>query len=256
MTAETNTETPFRAEWDDPFSDLFQPMTGGGGVEFPSPVPHDDFESLVGLDTIQRAYSELAKECTTEALSIIPGIPSYEEVIKFKPLDLVLTRNGVSLKTIYPESARRADYLYDVIREVGSEVRTSKITPARLTIVDRKVAMISSESTGTFTKPISYRTRVNGAVSSLCALFDVLWQQSTPFFLEASIKAETLNEREYLVLSGLVAGWNDQQIARLINRGERTVQREINALLAVFGTNSRLTLAIEAHRLGIRAASV
>lgn len=254
MSVDENIDAPFKEYGDDPLSDMFGVMDDSHHVEFSTGVDQEDFEPLVGLDAIREAYIALSAECKKEALTVLPDIPSAAEICRSQPTDREMVTRGIVVKTIIPEAARRAQYIYGSIQNAGSEVRTSRVTPSRLTLVDQKVAVVSANAAGILRTPIAYRTRVDGAVSSLHALFETLWEQATPFFLEMSMSAEPLGEREYLVLSGLVAGWSDEEIARLIGLGPRTVQRVLREIADTLNAESRTALAVEAYKHGIPPA--
>ena len=59
-----------------------------------------------------------------------------------------------------------------------------------------------------------------------------------------------LNERQRLIVSLLADGASDTQIARRLYIGQRTVQREVAALMALVGAASRFALGAEAARRG------
>ncbi|MEV0646536.1 helix-turn-helix transcriptional regulator [Phytomonospora sp. NPDC050363] len=59
-----------------------------------------------------------------------------------------------------------------------------------------------------------------------------------------------LNDRQRLIVGMLAEGASDTQIARRLYIGQRTVQREVAALMAVVGAASRFALGAEAARRG------
>lgn len=59
-----------------------------------------------------------------------------------------------------------------------------------------------------------------------------------------------LNERQTLIVGMLAEGASDTQIARRLYIGQRTVQREVAALMALVGAASRFALGAEAARRG------
>ncbi|GIG69853.1 LuxR C-terminal-related transcriptional regulator [Phytomonospora endophytica] len=59
-----------------------------------------------------------------------------------------------------------------------------------------------------------------------------------------------LNERQTLIVGMLAEGASDTQIARRLYIGQRTVQREVAALMALVGAASRFALGAEAALRG------
>ena len=110
-------------------------------------------ERLVGLDRIQSRLEVLARDLRAECLSVMPGgAQSQASLDASRPLDRDALERGISILTLYQDSARHdlatASYAR-WLTDLGGQVRTAPMLPPRMLIFDREVAIIPIDPANT-----------------------------------------------------------------------------------------------------------
>lgn len=210
-------------------------------------------EHLVGLDAIQVRLEELSRELTSECLSVMPGgAQSQASLDASRPLDQDALANGIELLTLYQDSARNDPTTYAYARwmtENGGQVHTAPITPPRMLIFDRRVAIVPIDPAST--KLGALCTREPAIVASLIAIFHQAWSTSVPLGTLTTGDSETgLTALEKQLLTLLGAGMTDAAAGSRLGISARTVRRQMAALMERLGATSRFEAGLKAAQHG------
>ena len=157
-------------------------------------------------------------------------------------------QQGRRARAIYPVRAlHEARSLLTVRSEAGEEIRLLPEVPTRLGIVGPNRAILP-EFPGVF----SMRTivlRDPGLVSILTSYFEVLWAQGVA--LHSLVEGDSSETMQGLLLTELASGARDEQIARRLGIGLRTVRRRVANLMMELGAETRFEAGVEAVRRGL-----
>lgn len=128
----------------------------------------------------------------------------------------------------------------------GEEIRLLSEVPSRLGIVGEHRALLPPYP-GT-TNERSLVIRDPGIVSHLKLYFEELWDRAValPVFEAQDVRGEARR----LLLSELAEGARDEQIARTLGIGLRTVRRRIASVMEELGVETRFQAGVEAVRRG------
>jgi len=87
--------------------------------------------------------------------------------------------------------------------------------------------------------------RQHSIVQALTLLFEWMWDDALPFDL--GLRRDAARR---LLLQQLASGAQDEQIARRLGLGLRTVRRRVAELMSELGADSRFQAGVEAARRG------
>ncbi|GAB7185207.1 LuxR C-terminal-related transcriptional regulator [Kitasatospora sp. Ki12] len=210
-------------------------------------------ERLEGLDAIQFKLETLAQKVSGECLAVMPGgAQSQASLDASKPLDEAAMQRGVTLMTLYQDSARRDPATLAYARwftDSGGEVRTCPTLPPRMLLFDRELAVVPIDPADT--KRGALCTDAPGIVAPLVALFEQTWRAAVPLGADRSKDAETglsTSERELLTL--LASGLTDEVAGRRLGISARSVRRQMAALMERLGASSRFEAGLKAAQRG------
>ncbi|MEV7187448.1 LuxR C-terminal-related transcriptional regulator [Kitasatospora sp. NPDC093102] len=210
-------------------------------------------ERLDGLDAIQFKLETLARGVSDECLAVMPGgAQSQDSLDASRPLDEAAMRRGVSLLTLYQDSARNDPPTLAYARwmtESGGEVRTCPTLPPRMLLFDREIAVVPIDPANTRLGALC--TRQAGIVAALVALFEQTWRSAVPLGADRSKDTRTglsASERELLTL--LAAGLTDEVAGRRLGISARSVRRQMAALMERLGASSRFEAGLKAAQHG------
>jgi DNA-binding CsgD family transcriptional regulator len=208
---------------------------------------------LVGLDTIQAQLEILAKDLTSECLSVMPGgAQSQASLVASHPLDRDAMARGISLLTLYQDSVRNDPETLAYARwltELGGQVRTAPVLPLRMLIFDRKVAVIPIDPTNSRLGALC--TSEPGFVVSLTTVFDQAWSTAIPLGADVDADIETgLSPIDRELLKLLATGLTDEAAGRRLGVSARTVRRQMAALMERLGAASRFEAGLKAAQRG------
>jgi DNA-binding MarR family transcriptional regulator/DNA-binding CsgD family transcriptional regulator len=219
---------------------------------------HELVEIAVGPAFSQR-FEQIQRSAKSELMFFI--VPPYEIPHPENTIELELLAKGVAYKALYCQDALREPHaLADIGRYVaaGEEARVLPSLPLKGVIADRSLALV----------PVSHGQPALGIgaafvhscslVDALTALFDLLWAQATPLALSslqesgASVTAPRMpfSAKDAEVLSMMLSGLPDAEIARQLGIGVRTLERRISALMAAASATNRMQLGWRASELG------
>ncbi len=190
-----------------------------------------------------RSVSEAVRGCTREFCAALP----YRVTRLIAP-DLVDRCRGGQGETV-----QRLIHLPDPAAPVvqalpATEARIQPVDSAALPIVmvDRRMAIVSLNTV----RPERSAVLVRGSdtLDELTRTFERMWAASHPLPDGDSGP----RDRREAIMAGLSRGLTDAAIAAALRIGERTVRREIQALMATTGARSRfqlgMHLALRHHR--------
>ena len=158
-------------------------------------------------------------------------------------------------RTVLDEEAAEKDLLISLDR--GQEIRMVQSLPAKLLIVDDSIAMVQLDDGGLGHSEIAV-VRAGGLLDCLVFSFESLWRSAIqlregpgrrvdPSLTSPNDLADPA-DREVLTL--LLAGCTDAQVAARLGIGLRTVQRRVRRLMDLAGTDSRVLLGWHARDRG------
>ncbi|MEU4643504.1 helix-turn-helix domain-containing protein [Micromonospora sp. NPDC023814] len=136
----------------------------------------------------------------------------------------------------------------------GYEIRIAAELPSKMIIVDRETVLLPMLPDQTSVHPGFLLVRGQALVHLLVALFERVWQAATPLRLTATGLAEgspAWDDVDVALLTYLLSGMPDKTVASRLGTSERTVQRRIQRLMKLAGTDSRMQLAWYAARSGL-----
>ncbi|MET9929695.1 MULTISPECIES: helix-turn-helix transcriptional regulator [unclassified Streptomyces] len=218
----------------------FQPMTDSSGVEL-----------LVGVDRIRDRLAELSRHIEHEVMAFVPDAPDAKNIEAAKPLDSELLGRGVRMRTLYPESVRNnpagTEYA-KWLASAGGEVRTTPDVPVRMTVIDRRVAVLPvyGENSGHSAVLLTG----DGALTALCALFDLAWGRADPLGTARTRDERGLTSQERETLRLLEHGHTDETIAKRLGISSRTTRRVVAGVMDTLGARSRFQAGALAAQRG------
>lgn len=212
----------------------------------------DGIEHLVGLDAVQARLEILAAELTSECLSVMPGPQSEASLAASRPLDADALDRGISVLTLYQDSARNDAATYAYARwltDLGGEVRTAPLLPPRMLIFDRRIALVPIDPENTRAGAIC--TTEGGIVASMVAIYEQAWEIAVPLGACAVADSLTgLTPEEQEILRMIAMGLTDEAAGRRLGLSERTVRRKISGLMERLGATSRFEAGVKAAQRG------
>jgi sugar-specific transcriptional regulator TrmB len=122
----------------------------------------------------------------------------------------------------------------------GEECRIAPSLPFKLIVADRKIAIIPLD----LARPDGpvLLVRSSSLLEALCAVFELLWRNATPFPLDDSDQAASGRQASASLLSLLTSGLNDKAIELELGMSHRTLARRISELMKEFGATTRCQL--------------
>ncbi|MER8035467.1 helix-turn-helix domain-containing protein [Streptomyces hydrogenans] len=219
------------------------------------PASLEDAERLIGLDAIQSRLEILARDLTDECCSIEPGgAQSQASLDAARPLDERALARGVTLRTIYQDSARNDAATFAYARwhtEHGGQIRTCPETPPRMLVFDRRIAVVPIDPANTRAGALC--TASPGIVAPLLALFEQTWDMAVPLGADhraGAPESDGLSPAERGLLKLLAAGMTDEAAAKRLGVSLRTVRRQMAALMERLNSASRFEAGLKAAQRG------
>lgn len=154
---------------------------------------------------------------------------------------------GRRSRAIYP--VRALNEAPDALRaraRLGEQIRVISELPTRLFIL--------GDSHAVFPEPLGFadeprvHVRQRSVVAALTWWFEALWATATP--VPAFDSGEARPDLRRFLLEQLVAGAQDEVIARKLGISLRTVRRRIASLMSDLGVDTRFQAGVEAVRRG------
>lgn len=158
---------------------------------------------------------------------------------------------GVEYRVVYSSSAVQNCTYYAVNIEpciaAGEQARVLSAVPVKLTVFDRRLAIVSMSSVEAESNEALLLVRPSSLLTALLGLFETSWRSGHPMHLSAQVpRALRPVQRRILELMG--TGVTDDTIAQLLGISRRTLSRHTERLYQLAGATSRFQLALHAAR--------
>jgi DNA-binding CsgD family transcriptional regulator len=209
-------------------------------------------DCLESVEAVRARIETLAHGATSECLSFMPGgAQSPESLEASRPLDHEMLERGVSVRTVYQDSACNDTATLAYARwmtGLGGEVRTAPTLPIRIVMFDREVALLPLDPTAS--RKGAVEVCGEGIITALLALFEEVWNHAAPFGSgrQRCDQSITMQERELLRL--LAQGLTDEATSKKLGIGLRTHRRMVADLMDRLGARSRFEAGVKAVEKG------
>lgn len=190
--------------------------------------------------------AHMVEESTSEAIWLRPDqwrLPSDD---RFADVVRRVLAQGRSSRAIHPTAAMlEAPEAIRRRARAGEQVRLLPEVPFRLVLTDGQMLVQSTDGVGSQHKVV---VRQPVLLHLTRSLFEEMWRTATP--LPAGELGRARPELQRLLLAELARGAKDEQIARSLGIGLRTVRRRVADLLTELGVDTRFQAGVEAVRRG------
>jgi DNA-binding CsgD family transcriptional regulator/sugar-specific transcriptional regulator TrmB len=214
--------------------------------------PEQTIVQLRGMDAVRDRLAGLAQETKSEVLTLMPGgAQSATSLDQARRDGARLIQRGVQIRTVGLDSIRNdpATLKYaQFLTDNGAEFRTSPVLPPRMILVDRRAALVPINPAATRDGAL-YLTGP-GVLASMLALFEQIWEISTPLGVDAHPDRQGLLPNERTLLQLLARGMTDEAAATRLNISHRTARRLMAALMERLGARSRFEAGLKAVQRG------
>lgn len=209
------------------------------------------FEILRGQEALRQRTMQMLHSARTEALNMIKP-----PIIAVRPEDRIVPGETASGRLIFETDALEQPGALQAVEEGlrrNDEIRVHTKLPAKMLIVDRRLALIPLAQHDT--TPVGVLVHEGVLLDALIALFDHVWAASARLYVN-NVNSRPpegdspLSGEDRRLLSLLLAGLTDEAIAAHLHVSVRTVQRKVHALMEVASVRTRMQLAWEAARQG------
>ncbi|GGO90548.1 helix-turn-helix transcriptional regulator [Wenjunlia tyrosinilytica] len=173
------------------------------------------------------------------------GTPNETEVSNLE--------RGVEYRVVYSKSSvQNADYYACNIKPciaAGEQARVLPTVPVKLTIFDRRVAIVSMSFVEAEVNDSMLIVRPSSLLSALTGLFEASWRSAFPLHFGDRVPS-ALRPVQRRILELLGSGVTDETIAELLGISRRTLSRHLEQLNSSAGAATRFQLALYAARKG------
>ncbi|SDU75149.1 helix-turn-helix domain-containing protein [Jiangella alkaliphila] len=213
--------------------------------------PGDLVEIVTGSDATARRLVDVYSSARTQVRAM--ERPPYGVVnSEANPIEVELLRAGVRHRVLYEQSAvdlpgRLADLLGGIA--AGEEARVVPTLPARMLLIDDRLAMIPARAGALITDQLLV-VHPSGLLDVLAELFEETWLRAMPLRLAPSDQDGQVDD-DRVILNLLAAGLTEQSIARHVGASQRTVQRRIKEISGRLGARTRFQAGLQAARNGV-----
>lgn len=212
----------------------------------------DQVEVLSGLDNVHRRLERLASEATSSACALVPAVMRSTEFTEAALRnDRIALARGVSIRTIFPDSARTDETTLDYagrLTDAGGEVRTAPELPLRMVIVDSTTALVPIDTKET--RRGAAVVDAPGAIAGFVALFEMIWRNSCPLGAERGRDGDGLTAQERQILLLASQGLTDEATGNRLGLSLRTVRRAMAGIMELLDARSRFEAGLKAGQRG------
>ncbi|AXO37698.1 regulatory protein LuxR family [Micromonospora sp. B006] len=211
----------------------------------------EEIVRLKGVDELRDRLSEHARTATGSVMMLTGG-PAIPPQIRESggALSRMALDRGITIRHIYQETVLQdpASCAYaEEMAKCGEDSRVLPGSPVRMTLVDRRIALLPIES---HLGRGAVEIRSVRLVSALCLLFDLLWEKGVPFSRWAGSSMDGLTKQASAILRLLRCGRTDEAIGRQLGLSERTVRRTVADIMKRLDAESRFQAGVEAALRG------
>ncbi|MFH8369386.1 helix-turn-helix domain-containing protein [Streptomyces sp. NPDC018031] len=169
------------------------------------------------------------------------------------PVEARNLARGVEYRVVYSKSAVQDCAYYSCNIKpciaAGEQARVLPTVPVKLTIFDRRLAIVSMSFVEAEVNDSLLLVRPSSLLSALTGLFEICWNTALP--LHVGDRAPSpLRPVQRRLLELLGSGLTDETIAELLGVSRRTLSRNLEQLNHLAGTTTRFQLALHASRKG------
>lgn len=207
---------------------------------------------LNGVAEIRACLGKLTQDVEREVMAFVPdGGQTAENMAAARPLNESVLKRGVLMRTVYVDAVRKNPPTVEHanwLTGLGGQVRTVPSLPTRMTIIDRKAAIIpvDGENSGVAAVKLSG----HGTLTALCSLFEAVWESAHPLGEAPQHEPGRLSRQEEAALRLLAEGHTDEGIAKRLGVSPRTARRIATALMEKLGARSRFEAGVRAAQQG------
>ncbi|MFE1172589.1 LuxR C-terminal-related transcriptional regulator [Streptomyces sp. NPDC058773] len=160
-------------------------------------------------------------------------------------------KRGVEYRVVYSSSAVRNCTYYEVnigpCIAAGEQARVLSVVPVKLTVFDRRLAIVSMSSVEAESNEALLLVRPSSLLTALLGLFETAWRSGHPMHLSEQVPP-ALRPVQRRILELMGTGVTDDTIAQLLGISRRTLSRHTERLYQLAGATSRFQLALHAAR--------
>lgn len=209
------------------------------------------FEVLRGRDALRQCTVSLLRSARVEVLNLVkPPITALQSE------ERVVPEGDVPGRIIFETETLAASGAYEAIQQnlrAPDEIRVHTKLPIKMLAVDRSIALLPISHSDT--TPLGVVLRAGAVLDAMLALFDYVWATAIPLHVDnansrAPATGSVLSAEDRRLLSILLSGLTDDAIAAHTGVSVRTIQRRVQALMAMANVRTRMQLAWEASRQG------
>ncbi|WP_031225569.1 helix-turn-helix transcriptional regulator [Streptomyces roseochromogenus] len=209
-------------------------------------------EQLVGADEIRVRLAKLGEQAQSEVMTFAPGGAHTAEDLKASrgPNEALLSR-GIRMRTVYLDSVRNHQPTLEHVawlNSQGGRVRTMPTLPVRLIIIDRRLAVLPTDTSDARAGAVVLKG--TGVVAALCALFEQVWTAAVPLGDAPSADSRGLAPQDAEALRLLASGLTDEAMAKRLGVSPRTARRIAADLMERLEARSRFQAGVHAVQNG------
>ncbi|GCD93041.1 helix-turn-helix domain-containing protein [Embleya hyalina] len=161
--------------------------------------------------------------------------------------------HGVAYRIVYSKSAVQNAHYYECNIKpciaAGEQARVLPTVPVKLTIFDRRLALVSMSFVEADINDSLLIVRASSLLTALIGLFESSWRAAFPLHLGGRVPP-ALRPIHRRILELLGSGLTDEAIAELLGISRRTLSRNLEHLNSSAGSTTRFQLALYAARKG------
>ncbi|OAR27604.1 helix-turn-helix transcriptional regulator [Streptomyces sp. ERV7] len=211
--------------------------------------PTDDLVEVVSGPQVAERVWQVEGAAVSEVLRF--DSPPYHTAGGPNPTEVEKLARGVVYRVVYSASAVRSTSYYtgniQPCIAAGEQARVLPTVPVKLTVFDRRLAIVSMSSVEAESNDSLLLVRPSSLLSALTGLFETAWRAAHPMHLSGQVP-RALRPVQRRILELLATGVNDDNIADLLGISRRTLSRNLEQLHQLAGSVSRFQLALHAAR--------
>ncbi|WP_251091709.1 helix-turn-helix domain-containing protein [Streptomyces sp. Caat 7-52] len=216
-----------------------------------SPQARDDLVEVVTGTRITERILHIEGAAESEVLRF--DSPPYHIPAGANPTEVRNLERGVEYRVVYSKSAVQNHAYYTTNIQpciaAGENARVLPTVPVKLTIFDRRLAIVSMSFVEAEVNDSLLLVRPSSLLSALTGLFETSWRSAFPMHCSDRVPS-ALRPVQARILELLGAGVTDDTIAELLGISRRTLSRNLEQLHHKAGTATRFQLALHAMRNG------
>jgi DNA-binding NarL/FixJ family response regulator len=204
------------------------------------------------VDEVRGVLADLHLAARSEVLAMLPVDDISRTNAEVNPLpDVDAIRRGVAGYLISDSEWATDPEKRDELRrrvDAGARVRIADRVPHALMMFDRRVAILSVETTPTTAGALVIRER--SMIATLHTLFTQVWYRSRDLSVAGDERRSTCTPRDRLVLELMSRGVTDEAAARQLAMSLRTYRRWVAEVMNSLGATSRFQAGVRAAERG------